>query len=509
MPDANIRRIAHLHLDVIAHDLAQGLAPDAALTRIARVAEFWRAAAEQGDTLLVKRLADSFLERCWRLADNLIDRLPMQERAAATSVATALWREPSAAYRDMVPELGRMNRQTIAGIEPMLGIGGLPPECSSLSASGCVKTMFMRAAYAPQSTRNLLAATYQEIATVFRAEPRDYDQAQKQSAAAINALHPALGQGDFTDFFRYGDATGRILVAIAIPAYGRHLEPRHDVEALRRLFVLKHLSRQRGIALGGLPSFLEAQPEALRHPFSGEPFEWNASLQELGYAPRASYWQRPRLSVSMGQRLGEGVQDCSHPMRYHIRKRASATEVVALVEVRGCGGLWSDGSRIDRDEDDPTDPENWRRMSQFEHLSTASKPTEASLRLLWRDEDDRLLAYESLHLVPDGEFHSMQALGHDDGAVLEVSATSAPETPLVRAFVRDLPLTELAGDLRRVKGVQLQGIEACAGKTFTARFSAVPVDDLVMLMGDECERWPRLLRAGVYRFENSPPPDAE
>lgn len=505
MPDASIRRIAHLHLDLIARDLAQGLATNVALARLSRVADFWRAAAEQDGTLLIKRMADGMLERCWRIADNLVDRLPNDQRAPAIIVSNALWREPSAAFRDIVPELRRTNRVLVESLEAMLGFRGFPAECRLSSIGHCFGIPFMRAAYAPQATRNLSAATFEEIASVWRAQPLDYDREKARSAAAILALHPFLAQGDFVDFFRHGNPTGRITLTIAIPAYAGYIEPRHDVEALRRMLVLKHLSRQRGIAPHDMPGFLAAQPVQLRHPFSGDAFEWDATLRELAYTPRATRWHRSRLSVGVGERIDDGVQDCSHPMRYHIRKRASATEVSDLVEVRGCGGLWSDGSRIDRDEDDPTDPQNWRRMSQFEHLSAASTPTMASLRLLWRDEDDRLLAYESLHLVPDGEFHSMQALGHDDGAVLEVSAMPAPETPLVRAFVRDLPLDELAAALRRVKGVRLQGVEACAGKKFTASFSAVPVEELVMLMGNECERWPRLLRAGVYRLEASSP----
>jgi hypothetical protein len=470
--------VPRLYTDLIARDGARGEDPEKTLAKLVALATFWRRNAEQSEGLLAKRYGDFQLERSWRIARDLLAAHPaLVASPAAAASLEALWQPPSAAYRELTGHLRWSHQALLQGTEEAVGARGVPADCLMLKPGACVENLLIGAAYAPQATRNLSAATWALIERGFDADAREYRRVLDESRAPFNALHPVF-EGDFVSLFRQGNPSGRVLVAIAVPAYMETIENRHDTEGLRRLFELLHLALMEGVEPRAMHAFLDRQPAARRDPYTGEAFGWNPLMRELWFAPRSKLWQRPLLTVAWpGAPAASGAFACAAPIRLLLRPAEGAEQAAHACGVR------DEASVVGPTSDDE---EAMAEAGSLEYMTAAAARSDAAVRMAWRDPDHRLLAYEALDLETDDQFRPMQPLGHGGEMSWSVSAAPFREGPMVKVLFKATPADEIARQAIAAAEVTIAGLGPLCDNKVTLNFSAIPLRDVLMLLGDEC-----------------------
>ena len=73
------------------------------------------------------------------------------------------------------------------------------------------------------------------------------------------------------------DPIGKILVAIAAPAYENYIVRPYDAAALQRLVRLSFEIRRQRIAPSEIAGFMKLHPEWATHPADGRSFVWKPS----------------------------------------------------------------------------------------------------------------------------------------------------------------------------------------------------------------------------------------
>jgi hypothetical protein len=470
--------VPRLYMDLIVRDAARGEDPQRTLARLAALAAFWRRNAEQSEGLLAKRFGDSQLERSWRIARDLLAAHPaLATSPDATALLAKLWQPPSAAYRALDGHLRWTHQALVQEMEEAVGADGLPADCLRLKAGSCVENLLIGSAYAPQATRNLSAATWALIQSGFEADAREYRRVLDANRVPFNALHPVF-EGDFVSLFSDGNPSGRVLVAIAIPAYLETIENRHDTEGLRRLFELLHLARMDGVEPRAMHAFLDRQLESRRDPYTGEAFGWNPLMRELWFAPRSAQWQRPFLTVAWpGAPAESGAFACAAPVELRLRPAEGAEQAA-----HACGAR-DDASVLGPVSDDE---EALGEAGSLEYMTVAASGNHAAVRMAWRDPNHRLLAYEALDLEADGNFKPMRPLGHAGDMAWSVSATPYLGGPMVKVLFEDTPADEIARQAIAAAEVSVVRLGPVCQSRVTLDFSAIPLRDVLLLLGDEC-----------------------
>jgi hypothetical protein len=290
-------RVDALYANLTARDVAVGRDPAAAAARLAQATHFWRFAETQAATLLLKLTAIRAIERHQRVLGAIVDRATTAQLAALQPHADVVLAEPSPAQRDFRPMMRYEYQATLDTIRrEMASTPVMVTRCFDKEHENCLKKLVMGQGYAPQATANRLAELYADSELFHNVSARDYRSVEASVGAAISRKAPLDGDEGPLGMFGY-NPVGKILAFIAIPAYS-WVPRNHDCEALRRMLVLKLQARRQRIGADRMDAFLAAQPEALRNPYTGEPFAWDATRQEIGFAPVAvKYWKVERLGV--------------------------------------------------------------------------------------------------------------------------------------------------------------------------------------------------------------------
>lgn len=285
-----------LYRALIQRDLGQPSTRAQALDRLARVVAFWRGALASTHDLLSRRLVLRILERYLRLLDALLDRGPLFEHAALHAAAGTLLREPTPDERRWEPVL---RRELLASHHLLQG---LLPRNAVAAWRDCAKDCLARWAraqlYAPQATRNLEARLRDAILAVYVAAPRDLPGARERVSKFIEEIEPfPAAQKDLLQRVSY-NLMGRSWVVMGQRDYDKHLHVQQDVEGLRRIVTLKRTALQQRLTPAQMRRFLATQPEGLRDPYTGEPFEWHAASGTVRFAARSPVWERSHLTVA-------------------------------------------------------------------------------------------------------------------------------------------------------------------------------------------------------------------
>lgn len=90
---------------------------------------------------------------------------------------------------------------------------------------------------------------------------------------------------------------GKVLAAVATPAYDNYPRRAWDAAALQRLVRLAYEIRRQQVDAAAIPSFLEGHPEWSHHPADGRPFLWSPAFGELRVQTVAQYPAARRFSV--------------------------------------------------------------------------------------------------------------------------------------------------------------------------------------------------------------------
>lgn len=143
------------------------------------------------------------------------------------------------------------------------------------------------------ATENLDARAMTELASFAALDPSTFP--------TWDARYQQWEHG-FTDFLSVRtvyNPIGKILVAIAAPAYKSYLLRPYDGAALQRLVRLSFEIRRQQIVPSGVEAFLRQHPEWSTHPVSGRPFVWRATAREIAIQPLAQEPRDRRFSIQI------------------------------------------------------------------------------------------------------------------------------------------------------------------------------------------------------------------
>jgi hypothetical protein len=97
---------------------------------------------------------------------------------------------------------------------------------------------------------------------------------------------------------------GRVLAAVATPAYDSYPPRAWDAAALQRLVQAGYEIRRRRLKAAEIPAFLREHPEVATHPADGRPFLWDGKAFELSVQTMAQHPPGRRFSIRVWQAPG-------------------------------------------------------------------------------------------------------------------------------------------------------------------------------------------------------------
>jgi hypothetical protein len=143
------------------------------------------------------------------------------------------------------------------------------------------------------ATENLDAKVMSELGGFAALAPSTFatDQAQLKKWEQKNA--------DFVSVRTIYNPIGRILVAMAAPAYENYIVRPYDAAALQRLVRLSFEIRRQRIAPSEITGFMKLHSEWATHPADGRSFVWKQAIGEIAIQPVARQPPDRRFSVQI------------------------------------------------------------------------------------------------------------------------------------------------------------------------------------------------------------------
>jgi hypothetical protein len=144
-----------------------------------------------------------------------------------------------------------------------------------------------RFAFDRNDTLNIFAMGYRDGQDAVRSKSKGSDRDSRAYVFAINLGCPALGDWSWSCLVFERNATGRVMSAIAIPAYNDYGNRAWDVVNLAAATRLTIEARRRGLEGDALAQFVAAAPEGMRDVYSGKPFAYDTVKKKLTIELRA------------------------------------------------------------------------------------------------------------------------------------------------------------------------------------------------------------------------------
>jgi hypothetical protein len=131
------------------------------------------------------------------------------------------------------------------------------------------------------ATENLEAKLMSDLAGLATLDPANFstEQARYRKWQQVNS--------NFVSVRTLYNPVGKMLVALAVPAYKNYPLRPYDAAALQRLVRLSFEIRRQRIAPTAVAEFMKLHPEWSTHPADGRSFVWNASTGEIAIQPVA------------------------------------------------------------------------------------------------------------------------------------------------------------------------------------------------------------------------------
>lgn len=225
---------------------------------------FWRRVQQDSAILITKMISLVAIQQNFYWTNQLICHSPVDEQFNLLSHThqTPLGKNELSMYRVLVGEWTFGSRFIFDVPEEMAEWGD---EYANLSRA--------RVFFQFQATVNLMA---EQHAALLRHIDRPLDE-YPHALASMDQIYNQESQLGY--FFKPANAVGRILVAVAAPAYGDYFVRVSDIEGQRRALVLVHQLRQQQIPLDQVAEAIAASD--IRNPYTGDAFEWDAELQAV------------------------------------------------------------------------------------------------------------------------------------------------------------------------------------------------------------------------------------
>jgi len=152
--------------------------------------------------------------------------------------------------------------------------------------------------YKINATENLSAKVMNQLARFAAVDPSTFsaDQARFKTWEQKNT--------DIVSVRTVYNPIGKILVAIAAPAYRNYILRPYDAAALQRLVRLSFEIRRQQIAPSAVPAFMKLHPEWSTHPADGRSFVWKPTTGEIAIQPVAQQPSDRRFSVQIWRESG-------------------------------------------------------------------------------------------------------------------------------------------------------------------------------------------------------------
>ena len=147
--------------------------------------------------------------------------------------------------------------------------------------------------YKINATENLSAKVMNELTGFAALDPSTFSTEQARFSKWEQA------NADFFSVCTIYNPIGKVLVAIAAPAYENYILRPYDAAALQRLVRLSLEIRRQRIAPAEIAEFMKLHPEWSTHPADGRSFAWKQTTGEIAIHPVARQPADRRFSVQI------------------------------------------------------------------------------------------------------------------------------------------------------------------------------------------------------------------
>ena len=223
--------------------------------------EFWRFIARNSKTLISKLITLSTLNTDLRFAAELGTYRPLNKHEMG--IVRDILRPFDNGEISMVETLRGEARYGQRGMELSTW--------QQLKKWSPEKLIFKR-----NATNNRMYAHSQEFIRIAGLTPRQFADEVKRRESKKTSI-PRIGLP-----FLY-NPTGEILAVIGTPSLTAYVEKGHNLEGLRRLSMLKVLSRQENVPRERMQQFLNSQSEELGNPYTGAPMTWDSKKGSISF----------------------------------------------------------------------------------------------------------------------------------------------------------------------------------------------------------------------------------
>jgi hypothetical protein len=478
VPDGQLFR------DLILRDLSDVTRRGDALSRLMRAIAFYRLVDEQAQSLEMKGAAERWLTTYASLLDSARDhfRAGSLDPAFDDAMASVL-QAPTVAQRDFELPL----RRRAIGLMHELSKTILGPidtlrYCKSTPKNTCLTQWLMAQAYEPQATANLLTRFLDVEWDMYKADPRDLPDVQKRFGTLWeenSTLSDSMKQNLHAMAYNF---TGKVLVLIAWPGMSE-IFLRHDREARRRMFLIKTAALKQGVLAQDMPAFLATQPDALRNPYTGEPFAWNAAFSEMHFEPKSKSWQREDLAVPYPAPVKNPVVLCNTTLHIRLYGDVKSSGAANVMQVFSCAAGMRNAMTgmqlISPVLTDKTDDGSFGLMLGHEFhvrgIGVAETAGKIDVRV-YMDDGGTWRGYAAEDVDLEDTMVMMHRVGHDAGPEFFVSITRVPEKAL-QVQARDIPIRQLAEDIARAAQIRVHNIDLLPATNITEYLDSVPASE--------------------------------
>jgi hypothetical protein len=264
-----------------------------ALVSLLEDMDLWRRVLTGEGGLVSKMVAVAFIQTDSLMVSDMIadPRIPVSEGMAGVlpEFKLADWNIGSA-FAGEFRFHSFIHRQTQAAIDSHWQ----PPDTTYAARLwGRVLSPIEGCFFKLNATENLDARAMTELANLAGLDPSTFP------TWAARYQQWERGYTDFLSVRTVYNPIGKILVAIAAPAYKNYLLRPYDGAALQRLVRLSFEIRRQQVVASGVEAFMRLHPEWSTHPVSGRPFVWRATAREIAIQPLGQQPADRRFSVQI------------------------------------------------------------------------------------------------------------------------------------------------------------------------------------------------------------------
>lgn len=463
---------ARLYIDVQALALLRAIESDDAVAlnsafgRIYAHARFWSNVAGQADSMIAAMVAAAQINQAQRLGAELADRLRADQLAGIDGTLNALLAiDPTAI--DWQGAMGGEHRLFANTLDDSIGFW------AALS-KGQISEALMGLFYAPQATRNLHAHLTHLISLYLAAPLPQREAAQEPLARFSESLMPPLSEAARIPGYFSHNAVGKILIAIAVPAWKNYGDRVWDYEAIRRASALKLRAISNDVDPDEMLAFIGTQP--LVDPWTQQPFDWNPLRREVGFEPRSDHGRNTIAAVPYRAVSPPGVYPC--PQQLGVALTLGEGEPMFY---RSCGDgldavrmVSADGPDVSHDHDPNAALDSIRLRGTGDRIWVE----------VWHRNDASEWRRHGAEIQAGGEPTPLQPIGHDTALDLVVSGLAPRQDRWLSVHQpNSVPVAQLAEAFASALKISTVGIEHLAVERVPLRMQA-PAAELYPLLAE-------------------------